>query len=179
MTDSELEKLRYPIGKFSFNANAGEKEISQWISDIENLPSHIRKAVKGLSETQLNSTYRDGSWTLKQVVHHVADSHMNAYIRIKLALTENHPTIKPYDENAWAQLEDSKLPVEISLSLIESLHARWIHVMKSIRKSDYEKTVFHPESKRDMSVNFLVQLYAWHGKHHTAHITSLRDRMKW
>lgn len=180
MTEQKTEKLSYPIGKFSFSANSDEKKINHWISDIGNLPLQLRNAVKGLSETQLDTTYRDGGWTVKQVVHHVADSHINAYVRTKLALTEKHPIIKPYEEAKWAELDDAKnLSVEISLSLLDSLHARWVHLLKNISASDYEKTVFHPESKREMSVNFLIQLYAWHCKHHTAHITSLRERKGW
>lgn len=180
MDTVSLEQLRYPEGKFSFNANADTKEIEHWISQIKKLPSDVRNAVKGLSEEQLNTTYREGGWTVKQVVHHLADSHINAYVRIKLALTENHPTIKPYEEAKWAELVDAKnLPVEISLSLLDSLHARWVHVLKQLSANEYEKTVFHPESKRDMSVKFLISLYAWHSKHHTAHITSLRERKRW
>jgi len=174
------DTLRYPIGKFSFNAKADAQDIKQWISDIQNLPSKIRNAVNGLSEAQLKTTYRDGGWTVKQVVHHVADSHLNAYVRIKLALTENHPTIKPYEEAKWAELDDAKnLAVEISLLLLDSLHARWAHMLKQLSASEYEKTVFHPESKRDMSVKFLMHLYSWHSKHHTAHITSLRETKGW
>lgn len=180
MQTISFEALRYPIGNFSFNAIAEAKEINRHISDIENLPAQMRKAVEGLSETQLCTTYRDGGWTLKQVVHHVADSHINAYVRIKLALTESRPTIKPYEESKWADLDDAKnMPVETSLSLLESLHARWAHMLKHLSSEDFVKTVFHPESKRDMSVNFLIQLYAWHGRHHTAHITSLRERKGW
>jgi len=175
-----LDRLRYPIRKFSFSANADENKIRQWIADIENLPSQMRNAVKGLSETQLNTTYRDGGWTVKQVVHHVADSHINAYIRIKLALTEKKPTIKPYEEAEWAKLDDAKnLPVEISLSLLDALHARWVHALKKLSTDDFNKTVYHPESKKEMSVKYLVAMYAWHSSHHTAHITELRKRNKW
>ena len=179
MEAAELEILRYPIGKFSFNANADEKEIAKKISEIEKLPSEISNAVKGLNDSQLDTTYRDGGWTVRQVVHHVADSHMNAFMRVKLALTENNPTIKPYDENSWAKLEDMKLPVEVSLSIIAPVHVRFVHLLKKISHSDLSKTIFHPESKREMSIKFLIALYSWHGKHHTAHITELRKRMKW
>ena len=179
METTELEKLRYPTGKFSFNANADEQEIAKQISEIENLPSEISGAVKGLNDSQLDTTYRDGGWTVRQVVHHLADSHMNAFMRVKLALTENKPTIKPYDENEWAKLDDMKLPVESSLSILYSLHVRWVYLLKKISLNDLNKTVYHPESKREMSVKFLIGLYSWHGKHHTAHITELRKRMKW
>lgn len=175
-----VEQLSYPIGQFVFNTNANEQETRNWIADIELLPGQLKNAVKGLRDAQLDTPYRDGGWTVRQVVHHVADSHMNAYIRFKLALTEDSPIIKPYNEKLWAELDDSKyLSIEISLSLIESLHIRWVYVLKKIQPADYSRTVFHPESKREMSVKFLMNLYSWHGKHHTAHITSLRNRNKW
>ncbi|MFI5164322.1 MAG: YfiT family bacillithiol transferase [Bacteroidia bacterium] len=180
METISLDQLRYPVGKFAFNKDADEKEIKQWISEIEKLPSQLRNAVKGLNEAQLNTPYRDGGWTVKQVVHHVADSHLNAYIRIKLALTENNPTIKPYEEKLWAEMDDAKnLAIDSSLSLLDALHIRFVHMLKKLSAADLSKTVFHPESKREMSVKFLVALYAWHGRHHSAHITSLRERMKW
>ncbi len=175
-----LDQLKYPTGKFSFNANADEKEIKQWIALMEEHPSQLRKAVKGLNDSQLDTPYRDGGWTVRQVVHHLADSHMNAYTRFKLALTEDHPTIKPYDEKLWAEMDDAKnLPVEISLSILDALHSRMVHMLKKISPSDYSKSVFHPESKREMSVKFLMNLYSWHGKHHAAQITFLRERSNW
>ena len=170
-----LDQLKYPIGKFSFNANAEEKEIQQWILDIEQLPFLLREAVKGLSDPQLDTPYRDGGWTGRQVVHHLADSHMNAYIRIKLALTEEKPIIKPYEEKLWAEMDDAKnIPIDISLSILEPLHIRWVWMLKKISGSELDRTVFHPESKREMSVKFLIALYAWHGKHHTPHVTELK-----
>ena len=172
--------LSYPIGEFSFNQSAGEKEIKQWISEIEKFPSQIRVAVEELYEQQMNTPYRDGGWTIKQVVHHTADSHMNAYIRIKLALTEDRPTIKPYNEKQWAEMDDAKnLPVEYSLLILDSVHARLVYVLKNLSAHDLERTVFHPESKKEMSIKFLIALYAWHGKHHCAHITELRKRHNW
>ena len=179
MTESQTEDLRYPIGKFNFNADADEQAIQKAISEIEKFPTLIREAVKGLSDHQLDTPYRDGGWSVRQVVHHLADSHINAYIRVKFALTENNPIIKPYEENAWAQLEDSKLPVEISLSLLEALHQRWVFILKKLSADDLNKTVVHPQNNREMSVKFLIFLYAWHGAHHTAHVTELRKRMKW
>jgi hypothetical protein len=174
------ETLRYPVGKLDFNSSATEKEIQQWISDIENLPLQLGKAVKGLNDIQLNTPYRDGGWTVRQVVHHVADSHLNAYIRMKLALTEDNPTIKPYLEKLWAEMEDSKnLPVEISLSILAPLHTRMVYMLKKVSREELERTLYHPESKREMSLKFLIALYAWHGRHHVAHITELRKRMKW
>ena len=176
----ELEQLKYPVGKFSFNAAADEKEVKQWISDIEQLPALLRKAVNGLNDQQLDTPYRPDGWTVRQVVHHLADSHMNAYIRFKLALTEDKPAIKPYLEKLWAEMDDSlKLPIDISLSILDPLHTRMVYVLKQVSGGQFERLVFHPESKREMSVKFLLNLYSWHGKHHTAHITSLRERNKW
>ncbi len=175
-----MENLSYPIGKFSFKQETGENEIQQWIQDIEQHPKNLQAAVQGLSNEQLNTPYRDGGWTVCQVVHHLADSHMNAYIRFKLALTEHHPTIKPYEEKRWAEMEDAKvLPIDISISILTPLHIRWTNMLKKITNEELERTVFHPESKRDMSVKFLLALYSWHGKHHVAHVTALRDRNKW
>lgn len=170
---------RYPIGKFDLSAKPTENERAALIADIERAPSALRAAVQGLSPAQIETPYRDGGWTVKQVVHHVPDSHMNAYIRFKLALTEEEPTIKPYEEARWAQLEDSlSTPLEVSLSLMDSLHHRWVRVLKAITPEQWQRTFRHPE----MGVLTLEQslvLYAWHGKHHTAHITELRKRKGW
>ena len=180
METLELEKLKYPVGKFSLNAAADEKEVKQWISDIEQLPALLRKAVNGLNDQQLDTPYRPDGWTVRQVVHHLADSHMNAYIRFKHALTEDKPAIKPYLEKLWAEMDDSKnLSAEVSLAIVDALHVRFVYMLKKITPVDHSKSVFHPESKREMSVKFLMNLYSWHGKHHTAHITSLRERNKW
>ncbi len=176
----ELEKLRYPIGKFSFNEKLDKSGIKKCVIEIEALPGLARNAVTGLNDTQLNTPYREDGWTVQQVIHHLADSHMNAYCRMKLALTENHPTIKPYEETLWAEFDDAKnLPAEISLKLLEALHTRWAHLLNKLSEKDFEKTVYHPESGSDMSVNYLTQLYSWHGMHHCAHITELRKRNKW
>lgn len=180
MQEPELEKLRYPIGRFNFNPPAGHSEIKKWIRDIEKLPVNLKKAVKGLNEKKLNTPYREGGWTVKQVVHHLADSHINAYVRLKLALTENIPAIKPYEEAEWAKSDDAKnLPAGISLSLLDALHTRWVHALKKMSSEDFQKKYFHPESKREITLLELVSLYAWHSRHHTSHITSLRKRMKW
>ena len=128
----------------------------------------------------MNTPYRDGGWTVKQVIHHVADSHLNAYVRCKLALTEDNPTIKPYEEAAWAELSDTKnLPVNVSLTLLHALHARWVEVMKNMSDAEWQRTFFHPEQNRKITLWGMLTTYAWHGKHHVAHITSLRDRMNW
>lgn len=180
MDEKELENLRYPIGRFKFNAETGTAEVKKCIRDIEKHPANLKKAVKGLNEKKLNTPYREGGWTVKQVVHHIADSHLNAYCRVKLALTEDIPTVKPYDEAVWAELEDYKqTPLKISLSLIEALHCRWLILLKSFSAEDLQRKYFHPESKREVSLKELIALYSWHCRHHTAHITSLRKRMKW
>jgi len=149
------------------------------IREIAATPEKLRAAVKGLSDAQLDTPYREGGWTVRQVVHHVADSHLNAYIRLRLALTETEPTIKPYEEGAWAKLEDAEhAPVEVSLRLIDPLHERWVRLLKSLKVEDYRRKFVHPEHGA-RSVDWLVFLYAWHGRHHTAHITELKKAKGW
>ena len=179
------EDLRYPIGKLPDQAFTGKEPFSEAlkkaaIKDIEFLPQAIENAILNLDESQLNTPYRSEGWTVKQVVHHVADSHMNAFIRFKLGLTEDNPTIKPYMEGEWALLPDTQnIPVNVSLTLLYSLHTRWIEVLKHIKDEDWQRTVFHPEHKKEMTLWTLLAMYAWHGKHHTAHITKLRERHGW
>ncbi len=170
--------LHYPIGKFNYEGDPSPDLIEMWIQDIEATPPLLTEAVKNLSNEQLNTTYRPGGWTIRQVVHHLADSHMNSYIRFKLALTENNPTIKPYKEELWAELPDSKLPVEISLALLGALHTRWVTLIRSMQPTDLEKTFVHPDSGT-VNIGVSIGLYAWHGRHHIAHITTLRDRLGW
>ena len=173
------QDLRYPIGKYIVQPFS-EKLLGEWLTDIKNLPQHLENAILNLDEAQINSTYRDGGWTVRQVVHHVADSHMNAYIRFKLALTEENPTIKPYDEAAWAEMDDTKnLPINISLTLLHALHSRWYGILQHLAEADLNRTVFHPEHKKEMTIWYLLGMYAWHSRHHVAHITSLRESMKW
>jgi len=149
------------------------------IREIAATPEKLREAVKKLNDTQLDTPYREGGWTVRQVVHHVADSHMNAYIRLRLALTEAEPTIKPYEEGAWAKLEDAEhAPVEVSLRLIDPLHERWVRLLRSLKESDFAKTLRHPEHGV-RTLDWLAMLYAWHGRHHTAHITELRKQRDW
>jgi uncharacterized damage-inducible protein DinB len=151
----------------------------QWIAEIDEAPSRLRAAIAGLSEAQLDTPYRDGGWTVRQVIHHVPDSHINAYVRFKLALTETEPTIKPYEEAAWAELADTReTPVDVSLALLEALHTRWVSVLNSMSDADFAKQFRHPELGV-VSLDKNLALYAWHGKHHTAHIVNLRERMKW
>jgi uncharacterized damage-inducible protein DinB len=170
---------RFPIGKFHYEGVPREEERAQFIREIDETPARMRAAVHGLSSEQLDTPYRDGGWTIRQVVHHVPDSHMNAYVRFKLALTEDEPTIKPYAEDRWAKLGDSEsTPIEVSLALLENLHARWVRLFDSLRPEDWKRAFKHPELG-PMPLEKNLALYAWHGKHHTAHIVELRKRMNW
>src|SRR5690349_15961690 len=174
-----MEDLRYPIGKFALEGEITAERRQGWIGEIDSAPRELRDALRGLSDTQLDTPYRPGGWTVRQVAHHVPDSHMNAYIRFKLALTEDEPTIKPYQENLWAELADSKdTPIEVSLTLMETLHQRWTSLLRSIGGEQWRRTFRHPELGT-VSLDTNVALYAWHGRHHVAHITALRERMKW
>jgi len=174
-----MTNLSYPIGRFKFETEISDEQRHQFIAEIEKAPEHLRTAVSGLSSEQLDTPYRPGGWTIRQVVHHLADSHLNAYTRFKLALTEEEPTIKPYDQAGWAELADGRTAShEISLSLLESLHRRWVILLNSMSPTDFSRTFRHPES----GVLTLIQtlsLYAWHGRHHIAHISTLRQRMNW
>lgn len=170
---------RYPIGKFTFNGPPDEEQRKKFIADVEQTPANLRAAVQGLSLQQLETPYRDGGWTVRQVVHHVPDSHLNAYIRFKLALTEDEPTIKPYMENLWAELEDSRsTPLEVSLALLDSLHSRWVRLLRSLKTEDWKRAFRHPELGI-VPLEKNLALYSWHGRHHVAHITELRKRMGW
>jgi hypothetical protein len=169
---------RFPIGKYERQPYS-DKQREAWLADILFLPRQLEMSILNLDEQQLETPYREGGWTVKQVIHHVADSHMNAYIRFKLGLTEDNPTIKPYMEALWAEVSDYKLAVNISLTLLHALHNRWYDMLKHMKAEDWNRTVFHPEHKKDISLWDLLGMYAWHGHHHTAHITSLRERMGW
>lgn len=161
--------MKYPIGTFHFDGEITSSVTEKWINEIEELPSLLRDAVKDLDDEQLDTPYRSGGWTVRQVIHHLADSHMNAYVRFKLALTEEKPVIKPYDETNWAKLSDYTLPVDTSLSLLEALHKRWTNLLRSLTPADLKKTFIHPHSG-EVSVGQNIGIYAWHGKHHLAHI---------
>ncbi len=174
-----MSDARYPIGKFHFEGPPTEDQRKQLIDSIEQTPTKLRAAVEGLSPQQLDTPYRDGGWTVRQVTHHVPDSHLNAYVRFKLALTEDEPTIKPYAEDRWAQLADTQFtPVEVSLAMLDSLHARWVHLLRSLKSEDWKRTFRHPELGA-VSLERNLALYAWHGRHHVAHVTELRKRMGW
>ncbi len=172
-----LDPLRYPIGRPELQPGARPRR--DCIAEISRLPAHMTQAVEALDETQLDTPYRPGGWTLRQVVHHVADSHVNAYIRLRLALTEDWPTIKPYQEPRWAELADaSHAPVGISLHLLAPLHARWVALLESLSDADWLRGYVHPENGRT-TFEAMTRLYDWHGRHHGAHITRLRERMGW
>jgi hypothetical protein len=171
---------RFPIGKFERRDILTPDERRAAIDAIAAAPGRMRDAVAGLTDAQLDTPYRDDGWTVRQVVHHVPDSHLNAYTRLKLALTEDDPAIRPYDEARWAELEDSRLtPVEVSLTLLESLHARWVTLLRSMNADDFRRTLHHPDHPGVLTVDWLLALYAWHGRHHVAHVTSLRERLGW
>jgi len=171
---------RYPIGTFERRDTLTPAERRTFIGQIAAAPARMREAVNGLSDQQLDTPYRDGGWSARQVVHHVPDSHLNAYCRLKITLTEeNSPTIRPYDEGAWAQLPDARdTPTEVSLTLLDSLHARWVTLWSAMKDEDFARTFNHPEHGV-RTLDWLLALYAWHSRHHVAHITSLRERMGW
>ena len=173
-----MEDLRYPIGKYEVQPYS-ESLKEEWLRDIKFLPNILESLVQDLNEDQLQIPYRDGGWTIHQVVHHVADSHMNAYIRFKLGYTEQAPTIKPYDEALWAKTEDVKqLPINISLTILYAVHRRWLVFLESFTREDWNKTVVHPEYNKTFTLWELLGMYAWHSKHHSAHIRNVREREK-
>jgi hypothetical protein len=172
--------LRYPIGAFSFSGNVTDTGRQAWIDEIASAPAALRKAIDGLSTAQIDTPYRPGGWTVRQVVHHVPDSHLNAYVRFKLALTEDEPTIKPYDEARWAELNDTRtVAPEVSLTLLDALHERWVALLRSLTSADWRRTLHHPEHDHPLPLDEVLAIYAWHGRHHVAHITSLRTREGW
>ena len=171
--------LKYPVGKFHRPEELTEKQRRACVQTIEETPARLRAAVAGLTPVEVDTPYRPGGWTIRQVVHHMPDSHMNSYIRFRLALTEDEPTIKPYDEARWAELADAKsAPIEPSLAMLESLHARWVMLLRSLSPKDWTRRFRHPELGL-MTLEQNLALYDWHGRHHVAHITSLRERQGW
>lgn len=175
-----MADLRYPIGPFSFEKPVSEAQRLAWIEEVAALPEQLKGAVSGLDEEQLETSYREGGWTARQVVHHVADSHLNSYIRFRWALTEDAPVIKAYDETRWAELPDAKeAPVEVSLDLLHILHNRWVYLLKALDDEAFRRSFVHPETGKEISLERNLALYAWHGRHHCAHITSLRERKGW
>lgn len=174
-----MTDLRYPIGPLQLEVSPDPDWRPARIAEIEETPARLRAAVAGLSAEQLDTPYRPDGWTVRQVVHHVPDSHANAYVRFKLALTEDSPTIKPYLEARWAELPDTaETPVEVSLALLEALHRRWVILLRGMSAEDFARPLHHPEKGR-LSLDQMLALYAWHGRHHVAHVTALRERMGW
>jgi uncharacterized damage-inducible protein DinB len=174
-----MSDLRFPIGKFTYDGPLTDEQKRTSLDQISETPTKLRAAIKGLTEAQIDTPYRPGGWTVRQVIHHMPDSHLNAYVRFKLALTEDEPTIKPYAEARWAELSDTKLtPVEVSLTLLESLHDRWVRLLRSLTPEDWKRTFRHPEMG-PMTLEKTLALYAWHGPHHVAHVTALRERNGW
>lgn len=180
MREASVTDLRYPIGKFAYDGALTDARRAACVARISAAPAALRAAVAGLSDAQLDTPYRPDGWTVRQVVHHVPDSHLNAYVRMRLALTEDVPTIKPYEEARWAELPDARtLPVEVSLALLEALHVRWTALLRTFGAVEGARQLRHPEHGRLMTIDELLALYAWHGEHHVAHVTSLRDRSGW
>ena len=176
MTEDEL---RYPIGKFTPGENYTAEDLQQFIRRIESLPAKIEAAARSLTAPQLSTPYREGGWTLRQVLHHIPESHMNAYIRFKWALTEETPTIKAYNEKAWAETPEIVLDPKISIDLLKALHVKWVALLKSLRPTDLQKQYLHPETHRYNRLDNMMAMYAWHGEHHLGHILSLKERMGW
>ncbi len=175
----DIESLKYPIGKFQRPETITAELIREAIATIKSFPANIFTAVSPLSVAQLDTPYRPGGWTVRQLVHHCADSHVNAFIRFKLALTEENPTIKPYDEAAWAKLADAELPIEPSLAIVKATHFKWGLVLDSMGEEDFGRTYFHPEKKRSQELGEIALMYAWHSQHHLAHIQHLVLRENW
>jgi len=175
---TESQDLRYPIGRFTPPESSSPALRAEHVDTLRALPANLQSAVSRLTDYQLDTPYREGGWTVRQLVHHIADSHANSYVRFKLALTEDWPTIKPYDEAAWARLADSRLPIQSSLAIIAGLHERWVALLESLSDSDFQRGYNHPEMGRQNLASVLA-LYAWHSRHHTAHITHLRARQSW
>ncbi len=180
MNEQELEQLKYPIGRFTKPEAFTPEFLEKAIATIESFPEKLKKETQNLSEEQLDTPYRENGWTIKQVVHHCADSHINSIIRFKLALTEDKPTIRPYFEDRFAELTDSKnFPIEASLQMLEGTHKRWVALLKSLSEEDLQKTFIHPEHNREFSLELNIAIYAWHCEHHLAHITVLKNKKGW
>lgn len=176
MTPEQLELLKYPIGKYSWPETITKETLDEWVVSISELPSKLEILVLSFSEEQLDTPYRPGGWTVRQVVHHLVDSHVNSYVRYKWTLTEDCPVIKTYHEDRWAELNDYKADVKLSLQMLKALHIKWVFLLKVLTEEDFSKTFVHPETAKEISLRRLTGLYAWHGEHHYAHIAHLANR---
>ena len=178
--NEQIEDLRYPIGRYKGPDSYDAEMLTDWLSALTYLPAWMDACIENLDHNQLQTPYREGGWTIQQVVHHVADSHLNAYVRLKLALTEDTPVIKPYLENEWVQLNDVQdIPVNVSVTMLHTLHIRMVAIMKKLEPADWQRCYFHPEHGRNIPLWEMTAMYAWHSRHHTAHIVNLRERMGW
>jgi len=178
--NQDIELLKYPLGRYQPSDDIAPAQLAAWIEELATFPSRLRMVAESLSKDQLDTPYRPEGWTLRQVIHHLADSHMNAYIRFKLAITEEHPTIKPYNEKLWAECAESKFgPIASSLDLLETLHARWVLFLNTLEPADFERTYFNPEQQKSSALKNVLGVYAWHGAHHLAHITETQKRHAW
>ncbi|MBT8219986.1 MAG: putative metal-dependent hydrolase [Bacteroidia bacterium] len=179
ISDEELQALKYPIGPFKRPLVINQDHIKKWKQDLSDLPYNLRKVTAGMRDRDLDKKYRPGGWTGRQVIHHIADSHMNAYIRFKWALTEEVPMIKAYDEEAWAKLDDSKeLPIDVSMKLIDALHHRWTYLIKQFRRKEWAKAYDHPDYEKPASLEIALAMYAWHSNHHIGHLQLIREQLK-
>ena len=175
-----MPDLRYPIGKHTHPDAITSADRARFIDDIAACPAAVRAVVRGLDDARLDTPYRDGGWTVRQVVHHLPDSHLQAYVRIKLALTEDEPTIKAYEEDRWAELPEARnAPADMSLVLLDAVHARWVAALRSLDSTQFARRYYHPQQQRHLSIDQTLALYSWHGRHHVAHIQSLRERAGW
>ncbi|MEO6832052.1 MAG: YfiT family bacillithiol transferase [Chitinophagaceae bacterium] len=176
----DLEKLRYPIGKFESPISFNPDEVSTWINTLNALPSWLDVIVENLDAHQLETPYRPGGWTMIQTIQHLADSHMNAFVRFKLALTEDNPTVKPYEEARWAETpEIFSVPVNVSITLLHALHRRWTALLEAFSENDWQRTYYHPEQKKDIPLWSVAAMYAWHSRHHMEQLRELKERMNW
>ncbi len=179
MENTELEKLKYPAGRFKAPEAYTTSKRAENIASLKSLPSELRAATQNLTDEQLDIPYREGGWTIRQIVHHLADSHMNSFIRFKLALTEDNPTIKAYDQDAWAAGEDATFSIESSLQILDGLHTRLVTVLQHMTPEDYSRTLFHPEMKKKLPLDFMAALYGWHSRHHLTQIIKMKERQSW
>jgi hypothetical protein len=176
---ARMDDLRYPTGRFTLDPHVTPEKRAGWIRRIAEVPSKLRSTVQGLDESRLQTPYRPGGWSVRQVIHHLPESHMNAFVRFKLALTEDTPTVKPYDEAAWSNIADTaRTPIDVSLTLLDALHARWVILLESLAPADFSRRLFHPEQGA-IDLEWMLQQYAWHGHHHIAQIEGLRKREGW